>query len=366
MLSFSREAGGAAVLAPVVEKLRKKGADVFLLAKGKALEAFEKREMCPAAFGDFSDAAAEEVCWLRWGALPDMVLTSATSLPQLDMTEKRLWRWAEARSVPSAALVDQWQNYALRFSGPGPGERLAYLPSIVFVMDEVARRQACADGLPSGRLRVAGQPALEETVRLGRRVSRADARRALGVAPGEFAVVFAAESLKKHFPDLGYDEYSILEFLSSALRRLAPESRKPLRLVVKLHPQNDRAAFERFGADIAGPEVTALEAIRAADLLVGMTSVLLLQSILLKTPTLSLQLGSRIPSQLTATKTGALPFLNDGKTAYALLRRLILDPGARRAHAARQSSWGPEISNSVSAVIAELERTLNLVGAETR
>jgi len=59
---------------------------------------------------------------------PELLITSATSLPAVDMSEKYLWRQAKQRGIPSLAFLDQWQNYAVRFSGRQDSERLAYLP----------------------------------------------------------------------------------------------------------------------------------------------------------------------------------------------------------------------------------------------
>lgn len=357
ILSFSREAGGAALIAPVVELLQRSGADVLLYAKDRALDVFSQRKLAHKPMIAFEDL--EKACRARFGRLPDLVFTSATSLPQLDMTEKLLWNWAAARGCPSAAAVDQWQNYAVRFSGKRPSERLAYQPDAILVMDEEARKEAIADGLPAARLRVTGQPALEETAASAKKLDRAAIRERLGAAPRDFLVVFAAEALKAHFSDLGYDEQTTADFLLDELGKLAPRSRRPLRLLIKLHPQNARGEFEpllatsRLPSSMAGMELSAMKAIRAADLVVGMTSIFLVQSALMGVPTLSLQLGAKGPSLLTLTKSGALPFLTDAAKARALLSKLVLDPAAREAHLARQTRFGRSFSGSARRAAAE-------------
>lgn len=362
VLAFARDAGGAAVVAPVVELMRRSGGDVMLLAKDRALEVFSRRRVEHGAMVPLEEL--ERACRARFGRLPDLVYTSAASLPQFDMTEKLLWRWARERGVGAAAGLDQWQNYAARFSGVSPRERLAYLPDVVLVMDEDAREEAVADGLPAERLRVAGQPALEETAALRKTLDRAAARKRLGAAPRDFLVVFAAEAFKAHFDDLGFDEQTTAAFLIETLEAVAPRSRRAVRLAVKLHPQNRRGEFEaraaasKVPASIAGVEVTAPEAIRAADLVVGMTSIFLVQSVLMGVPTLSLQLDAKGPSQLTLTKSGALPFLTDAGKARNLLSKLVLDAAARKAHAARQARWGRSFTGSARRTLAECEKLI--------
>jgi hypothetical protein len=75
-------------------------------------------------------------------------------------------------------------------------------------------------------------------------------------------------------------------------------------------------------------------------------------------PTLSLQLGATGPSQLTVTKSGALPFLTDAAKARALLSKLVLDAAARESHVARQARWGRSFTGSARRWADQLKETL--------
>ncbi|MDP6702285.1 MAG: hypothetical protein QGH25_21705, partial [Candidatus Latescibacteria bacterium] len=128
ILAFAREPGGADTIAPVVARLRREDrVEIDLLAKDFAAARFA------AAGLDF-----EEVPWKAEPALekqvetilsercPDALFTGASGRPEDDMTEKYFWKCGADRAVPSLAVLDQWQNYILRFSGTGADERLAY------------------------------------------------------------------------------------------------------------------------------------------------------------------------------------------------------------------------------------------------
>ena len=90
ILAFSREAGGAAAIAPVLLEL-KETAELLVLAKDYAKSIFRDTGLSPIPFPEFSDEAVDRMIADHLGAgIPDVVFTSATSLPQLDMTERYL------------------------------------------------------------------------------------------------------------------------------------------------------------------------------------------------------------------------------------------------------------------------------------
>ncbi len=348
VLSFAREAGGAAAIAPVCRELRGGGAALLLLAKGPAVAAFADRDLDCIEIDGFAPVEIDRLCIETLGGMPEVVFTSATSLPMLDMTERLLWRWAADRRMPSAALVDQWQNYAIRFSGTAATERLAYLPDRILLMDEQARREAIADGLPDDRLDVTGQPAFDDIRREHRLLmaERARLRAALGMADDACVVTFVAESLADDYGDsLGYDEQSTLAFLGETLHEVAGRT-GPLFVAVKLHPQNDAARFawalDRWPAltlRLFAREVTPRQMIVLSDLVIGMTSVMLVEAILAGKPTVSLELDAKREPQLVATRAGAIPSLRTADAARRTLTSLLIDPAERERYLARQNRW---------------------------
>ncbi len=371
ILAFAREAGGAAAIAPVLVELRKH-AQLLVLAKDHAEKVFRDAGVVPVPLPKFSDASLQEILETRLGGeLPDVVFTSATSLPQLDMTEKYLWEWARARRVRSVAVLDQWQNYALRFSGPGPGERLRYLPDLVAVMDEHAKEGMIAAGIPGERIVVTGQPAFDKLARIRELYAPEDSellRRTIGVAPDARLICFVAEAFQRDFGEqLGYTEQSVLRELIQVCGRVHSESKLPLHLAVKLHPRNDPGEFAWLQKYPATPglqvtlhwtEQPPIPLVMASDVVVGMTSVLLVESILLGRPTVSFQPGAREREGLIATVIGAIPLLEDRDACFDVLRGLLQDPEFRSRYLARQSRLGADGEATVR--VAELVRNARL------
>ncbi|HEY8584262.1 MAG TPA: hypothetical protein VIL49_15000 [Capillimicrobium sp.] len=313
-LVLAREAGAAAALAPVAERLRDDGiCDVCAVAEERAVEVLARAGLPVLGFP--RDPSTEQVAALLTRERVGALLTGTSLWPRRD---NRWWSAARTAGVPSVAVVDHWVNPVQRFSDAQPFD---CLPDVVAVPDEVAADALARHGMPCERLRVTGQPYFDDLVRRAVGVDRSQARRSLGLDPGRRVVVFASEPQASHYgasdaAELfrGYTEHDALGLLLDALVRVAPDALA----VVKLHPLEDPGTFEALAADRGGIDVRVLAAcpvpalIAAADAVVGMTSVLLLEAALAGAPTLSVRPHGR----------DEFPF------AHAELMESLTDPAA--------------------------------------
>ncbi len=370
ILCFAREAGGAEAIAPVVKNLGH-SYRVLLLAKDFAVPVFQSHNL---EYQEYIIHSAEALAGLIrkiWdGRLPDVVLTSATSLPWNDMTERLLWRWAREHAIPSVAVIDQWQNYGLRFSGCNPDEHLAYLPIRITTLDERAREEMISEGIPAEIIAVTGQPALDalfDERQAFTSASRKVVRDKAGAEPDSFLVLYVSEAMKRDFADsLGYTEKSTLEFLIGTLSALVDETGMKPHLVVKLHPQNTPADFagidftkarRKFAISLIQQEIPPRPLALASDLVVGMTSVLLVESILLGVPTLSVTLKSKQDADLVAISLGALPQLRTEGEAADAIGSLIRDADFKTRWMERQKRLNV-LPNATERVVREVENLL--------
>jgi len=348
ILSFAREAGGASAIAPICKTVLEEGWELLLLGKDQGLEVFRNKKLSCIEFPVFDDAALEDIIYNNFRSHPDIILTSASSLPT-EMTCRYLWRWGQRHGIPTVGVLDQWQNYALRFSGPNKSDYLAYIPDFIFVMDEIARRGMAEEGIPLDRIIITGQPAFDN-IRDNFQWLTGDVDRIKGKLniDGYYIVTYVGESLQEDYGDtLGYDEQSILEFLGNALENFCLEKRKlKICLIIKLHPENNREEFESvmqkwpsFEKRIIAKEISPHEAISISDIVVGISSIMLIESILADKPTISLQLNSLVDSQLVATKTGFIPFIVSPESGREILYRILADPSFRKQYVEQQKSW---------------------------
>ena len=350
ILAFSREVGGAAAIAPVCRAILKEEWDLLLLSKDKGLEFFSKQGLDCVNFPSFGDEHLNEVIGKKLRCLPDIVFTSATSLPWLDMTERYLWRWGQEKGITTVGLLDQWQNYALRFSGCGADEKLTYLPDYIFAMDKLAKNGMAVVGIPEQRIVITGQPAFdrikEEHKIFSLQTDKIKDR--LNIPHNLKIVMFVAESLKKDFGDsLGYDEQFTLQFLGDTLNDICTQDKGcDVYFIVKLHPENVYEEFDWIMSRwpflkkrIIGKELNPCEAVEISDLVVGMSSTLLIEAILAGKIVVSLQINSRVDSQLVATKVGAIPFIQSRGEGKRVLRSLLCDKAYKKTYMQRQSKW---------------------------
>jgi len=371
-LCFAREAGGAEALAPVIKKLNR-SYNVLLLAKDFAMNNFQQHNLEPETYSTHSEESLTTLIQNRWdGLMPDVVLTSATSLPWNDMTERLLWLWARQHSIPSIGVIDQWQNYGLRFSGCSSDEYLAYLPTRITTLDERARQEMINEGIPGELIVVTGQPALDALFDERKAFTQSDRkaiREKIGAEQDAFLVLFVSEAFQRDFSDsLGYTEASTLEFLIRTLSAIVAETAMKLHLVVKYHPQNTPADFagidfnqvqSKFSISIMRQEIQPRPLALTSDLVVGMTSVLLVESIILGLPTTSVTLNCKKDVDLVAIQVSALPWLRAEGEAAESISRLIKDADFRKRWLERQKTLNV-LPNATERVTQEVENLLRV------
>lgn len=354
VLAFAREPGGADAIAPVVRRLRQHGrVQVSLVAKDFAAERFRLAGLDHQCIPRVDRAQTEDqVNRLLDQARPQVLLTSASSRPEDDMTEKFLWTCGERRGIPSLAVLDQWQNYAMRFSGAAVEERLAFQPTCIAAMDEKVRSDMVAEGLPAARILVSGHPrfdALGDFLAGWTAQAARKTRAELGVEEGALLVCFVSEPAKRFFAaEEGYTEAKALGRVLRGLEGLARRQGIPITAALKHHPRNIPEDFADLEFSSGASPVRLVEVrgevepwplLAAADCAVGMISILLIDAVLLGTPTLSVQINARHPDRCAAVNAGAIAAARSEAELHGLLESLLTDRGFRQEYLARQGRF---------------------------
>lgn len=215
---------------------------------------------------------------------------------------------AERLGLPTAAFIDHWTNFRLRFESA----RGLILPRTILVLDQEARRRAIADGLPAERLQLWPNPHLVYLARhWGPRVDRATTRRQLGLRDESFVILYAPDPIQMRDPDRnrGFDEISATCDLLASLRGLGDR----VQVLAKLHPLQPAEPIRALLASsseviVAGdrqadvPEVPEL--IHASDAVVGFFSNLLLEADALHRPVVRYYPGDRASDPLAHLTLG--------------------------------------------------------------
>lgn len=298
ILIFVEDPGAANYVAQLPAALTERGWHTRLLAVGHAKDYLLQRGVSPEV--------------VQHPAVADQILVSAR--PRLlivgtseneDTLGLELVAEAHSAGIESIGVVDGPGNADYRFRGRSD-DPLAYAPDWLLVPDEWTKNAYVARGYPAERAVVCGHPHYdfvravgEQLAKEGRRVLRQrmfpealDDRKVVifvaevstGLSPQQFQRS-AEYTLTGWGTSTGRTEI-VLEELLDAVELVKP---KPY-FVLRLHPKNTLDEFRAYldKLDLVSKGVSPLELVYGADLVVGMTSMLLLEAALLGRSTLSI------------------------------------------------------------------------------
>jgi len=309
--------GGATCLFPVVKELRRRpDVELQVIGYSHSAEIFREHDVEFIDLDKDSDdpvteATVQEVA-SRYA--PDLVMTGVFG-PIEGGLDYWLIRAAQDQRIQSFGILDAWMNYAMRFADPVSGDPVAYLPDRLAVMDDQTVEELAAEGIPGDRVCVTGHPFLPLVRQRARdRAARLRHRKDLGARPGDRVIVFFSEPLRWGEQEglnepLGYDEFDAFRLLEAGLAQSTNEDI----LVVREHPRHaslqlpDRIDRTRV---IRGREQRMLDLIQAADVVVGMSSTVLVYAYLAGQKVLVIQPGLRPDRDCNVlTRRGILPNL---------------------------------------------------------
>ena len=344
ILIFSADPGGAECLIPVIRELPE-DIEPVVMSKNTACRIFEKYS---APFLRVNDMKFHDIEAKLDDYAIDAVLTSASSLPEKDMTEKLLWRWAGKKMIPSVAVLDQWQNYADRFSGVDEAERLTYLPDMIAIMDELAKREMKDAGFPEERLCVTGQPALENFVKLAEQAKRPDKENRLKKSKEDMIITFFSQPMRAlHGDGIGYNEKMVLDDILSVAAVLQEEWKKTIKVLCKLHPKDemDDLKFKSHGSSVkpqfVRDEYSNPELIVSSDIVIGMASIMLIHSVIAGIPTICYEPSvEKRSSRCMPVRIGAIPHVVTKNSLTELIKKLYRDPAFMKKYLQDQMLCG--------------------------
>lgn len=290
IMFFAHDPGGANAILPLIEPLKKEH-EVFVFAKGPALSKL------PGSREPDQDVLKN--------IMPDFLITGTSAN---DKTEKRLWQESKTFGVKSLAILDHWINYGIRFSKYGLSEidkfdkKCEFLPDYIIVMDEFAKQEMATDGVPAEIIYSLGNPHFEQLISDSKKVNNV---RSNFANENEFLITFASEPYTEDY-GIG-NEKKVLTDLIEIVKN------QNVKILVKLHPKEDfskYAEFEKFDNVVLDKNTQPIEAIMASDLIISMTSMFLIEGMILDKNILSYQPDEINPDKFLLTRVKMLPFVN--------------------------------------------------------
>lgn len=360
IITVCGDPGGANALAPVLKLLKKKeGVHLIHYAYNEALDVLKRHHIEARALPAIVDENFVKEAFQENQAT---LLFTATSVNSKNW-EQLFIKLAERLSIYSIALLDFWSNYAARF---------ICLPQRIAVMDERAKAEMIQVGIPADKIIVTGQPAFDALVDCREQFSstkRQAIRRALKVQDHDLLVLFASQPLRKLYGEpkdaiyLGYDEQSTLQSIIHALEGISQKHNRAITLLIRPHPRETLAEYKAYQSHkiniMVDREGSSDEHAMAADLVLGMTSVLLVEACYLHCIVLSLQLGLRQPDVLPTNKWGASVAINCEEDVAPTLEKYLFNHKARQALLDKALSAPPSAARHIVDAILTLRESLN-------
>lgn len=336
---YGVDPGGANVLFPLLEYFKQKGLSVQLFGGEVAANVYEKREKEYEKVVFFNEG--EIASWIEKGK-PHLIVTGTSAN---DHTEEAIWRICRQFSIPTLAILDQWMNYGVRFSKLGSQNRDRYipfqteleLPNKIAVPDQVAYEEAKIDGIPEENMKIVGHPYLEwlnDYCKERRKKEK------------ESIFLFASEPLSSDFCQVvggakgyfGYDEYSTLEELVKALNEM-----QNVKLKIRLHPRE--GGIKKFESILKKAlfcwqedgEKDNLDSILESDLVIGMSSMLLIEAYSLGKKVVSLQYNRRNQDTLILSKKGFVEVVLRGEDTISVIENTLKTEREERFFLSEQS-----------------------------
>lgn len=352
VMLFARDPGGANVILPVYEKI-KNTYRTLVYAKEFALKklrdngilAEDIEEECKAGtYGDVKSFLKRHI--------PDLIITG-TSLD--DFTERYLWKAAEELQIKSFAILDQWTNLGIRFSSCDYSReeeyqrqpRHPYLPYRIFAMDELAKKLLEKDGIESDKIILSGQPHFDTV--------RDRFLHATEVYPGDrWNVVFVSEPICQDYDGCnggelywGYNERTIFDSLYLCLETAAECCKCKIRLIIRPHPRENpghwNAVMKKQGNDdiMIDTDTTndSFSVMKSADLICGMSSMFLLESVICGKTVLSIEIGLKRENPFVLDRTGHCKSILSEEQLLDHLKLIFSHKGSGRAGDTEEVSY---------------------------
>ena len=255
--------GGANAVLPLVQPLSKKF-DLHIILGGVGKGIFKKSGV---KFIDGDRLGKMELGRLIAKFHPDLFLAGSSFGHTVD---KRILGLLKGKAK-TIYILDFWSNYWQRFSSNRIKD-FKYLPDLICVMDDLAKREMIKEGFDSKILKVTGNPYFDSfSKKVGSRLEEKN------------RILFVSQPYssgeKEVATNFGYNELSSLADIMAVLKSFGS-----YKLVIRPHPKDNPKKFykiikenKNFSLD---NDADAGLSIAKADIIVGMNSTMLLQAAL--------------------------------------------------------------------------------------
>lgn len=321
--------GSANAIMPVIATCYKQGHLINGVVSGSATTLLSKWP----EIEEIDDATTIEKILNIWADnRPQILLAGAGAYNLLEHTVRRA---ASDAGIPCIAVLDYWANYHQRFRRLD-GEQWTYsLPDRICVLDEIVRNEMLTEGFASEKIVMTGQPYFEYILHWRNALSINDVTRFRNrylKDEDSLLIGFCSEPIHKINinDEFGYDQYSTIRKITTFLGQFTKLTGRRIHLAVRPHPrENDEKIKDVLASIQTSPMLSwevskigySMEFIVSCDLLIGMTSMALIEAFLLSKKVLSIQLNLKKTDVFFGTTRGYCPSIYDEQELFKWLEQ---------------------------------------------
>jgi len=322
IIFFSRDPGAANCVIPVYKKLTNKHyIQTDLFGKDFALNKYSEA-------GLNSKDISQIVSPLTYDSLKEFLKNSGytmliTGVESTDITNRLLWKAANELGIKSIAIIDQWLNYEMRFTfdelGKYKKDSPKIFPTFICTIDEYAKKEMITKGLPEEKIIVTGQPYFETVIERYAVINKErqkEIRKNLLLEEKSHIITFVSEPIVESYADpflFGYTEFTILDQIVRSLNSGVLNDSEQYVLIIRLHPRNNKELVNEFMKNVSLPKnvkvlvedkLLSQELISISDIIIGMSSMFLIEASLVGKIYSSVQIGLKTEDPFVLSRIG--------------------------------------------------------------
>lgn len=302
-----------AYLAPLWRRWLERGTSVSwrVLASPAAAKRIAYEQFQGLPWSAVESESAVEVQRTLMGWRPECLVMSAS----FAAVERAALVFAAQQGIPVARIIDTWYGYRRRLQWQGDDMRF---PDRLLVIDEPARSQAIAEGIPEAIIEVIGQPAWESVKQL---------------PPGDRRdILFVNQPIERYYGEsLGYTERTVWKLFYETIQSNPQIAR---RVFYAAHPDDDMLPPEVPQVEVVESGLHTLPKVGAV---VGMFSSLVTDALLSGRHVISFQPGALGGNMCALGRISLVPRALNAKELATALQMPTPDVGELRAALSRST-----------------------------
>lgn len=308
---FADHPGGANALVPAILKMAADGKVAMMVMNSQEYTSAIFRQ-AGIPLRTLADISLESMERLFKEEKPALILTgtAAQEGKRNDIIEHTAVRAARALGIPSVSVLDMWSSYDTRWSDERTDRPFDCLPDHIAVMDELAKQEMVAAGIPENIIVPTGNPFFAECRVKAKKFSNAqknEVREKINL-PHKTLFLLALDAFSNLKLQAGFWDADVLALVAQTLPKMPG-----IGIAVTAHPRSpdkDTIKSMIYDARVAMKfveQIPSLDISLAADLTIVEASTVGLTAFLMGRPVISLQPDLRGEDGLILSRKKMIP-----------------------------------------------------------